>query len=94
MELHCSTCARNTGTTLAFPLMAAGGFNGGGAGVSFSLPLSERKGWLKDPENSLKLAAAPTKCELAEVLSNITELRILGGEPIVAGNVGNVGKGL
>lgn len=80
VELYCSACARNTGTTLAFPLAAAGGFAGGGAGVSFSLPLSEAKGWVKDPENSLKEASAPTKCEMAEVLSNLSELRILGGE--------------
>ncbi|CAN0035488.1 unnamed protein product [Pylaiella littoralis] len=78
VELYCSACARNTGTTLAFPLSVAGGFAGGGAGVSFSLPLSETGGWLKDPENSLKQAAAPTKCEMAEVLSNLSELRILG----------------
>lgn len=79
VELYCSACARNTGTTLAFPLSAAGGFAGGGAGVSFSLPLSEAKGWVKDPENSLKEATSPTKCEMAEVLSNLSELRILGG---------------
>lgn len=54
MELFCSTCARNTGTTLTFPLSVAGGFAGGGTGVSFSIPLSETGGWLKDPENSLK----------------------------------------
>ncbi|CAN0198904.1 unnamed protein product, partial [Scytosiphon promiscuus] len=54
VELYCSACARNTGVTLAFPLSAAGGFAGGGAGVSFSIPLSETGGWLKDPENTLK----------------------------------------
>ncbi|CAM9202769.1 unnamed protein product [Hapterophycus canaliculatus] len=78
VELYCSTCARNTGVTLAFPLSTAGGFAGGGAGASFSIPLSETGGWLKDPENTLKQAAAPTKCEMAEVLSNLSELRILG----------------
>lgn len=80
MELHCSTCARNTGTTLSFPLSEAGGFLGAGNGVSFSLPLLEGQGWLKDPENSLKSGVAPSKCEMAEVLSNLSELRILGGE--------------
>ncbi|CAN0306610.1 unnamed protein product, partial [Laminaria digitata] len=78
VELFCSACARNTGTTLAYPLSAAGGFAGGGAGVSFSLPLSETEGWVKDPENTLKTAYAPTKCEMAQVLSNLSELRILG----------------
>ncbi|CAM9590523.1 unnamed protein product [Ectocarpus sp. 4 AP-2014] len=78
VELYCSACARNTGTTLAFPLSVAGGFAGGGTGVSFSIPLSETGGWLKDPENTLKQAAPPTKCEMAEVLSNLSELRILG----------------
>ena len=80
VELFCSVCARNTGTTLAFPLSVAGGFAGGGGGVSFSLPLSETAGWVKDPENTLKTAYAPTKCEMAQVLSNLSELRILGGK--------------
>ena len=53
---------------------------GGGAGVSFSLPLSETQGWVKDPENTLLTAYAPTKCEMAQVLSNLSELRILGGK--------------
>lgn len=80
VELYCAVCARNTGTTLSFPLAEAGGFSGGGSGVSFSLPLLEEEGWLKDPENTLKSAAAPSKCEMAEVLSNLSELRILGGD--------------
>lgn len=80
VEIFCQSCARNSGTTLFVPLSAAGGFLGGGQGQSFSLPLSQGRGWLKDPKNSLVDAAAPTVCEMAEVLSNISELRILGGE--------------
>lgn len=79
VELHCSTCERNTGTTLAYPLAAAGGFTGDSVGVSYVLPLSERKGWVRDPKNILMKATAPTKCEMIQVLSNLTWLRILGG---------------
>ncbi|CAM9299509.1 unnamed protein product [Ascophyllum nodosum] len=78
VELYCSTCQRNAGMTLAFPLSTAGGFAGGSAGVSYALPLSESKGWVKDPNNSLIEATVPTKCEMAQVLSNLSELRILG----------------
>ncbi len=34
--------------------------------------------WKKDPRNTLTTWAAPTQCEMVEVLQGITSLRILG----------------
>ncbi|CAN0472769.1 unnamed protein product, partial [Discosporangium mesarthrocarpum] len=47
---------------------------------SFSLVLSEGAGWVKDPGNSLKEWEVPSRCEIIAVLSNLSEILILGGE--------------
>ena len=52
------------------------GFDGNTS--SFSIPLTEHSGWLKDPKNTLKDWVIPTKCEFIQMLSGISSIRILG----------------
>lgn len=79
---ECSSCVGpvGPGITLAFPAralqLAAGPFSG--AATVFSLPLRENAGWLKDPQNSLVSWRPPTKCDLIQVLSRLSAVRILG----------------
>ncbi|CAM9769139.1 unnamed protein product, partial [Phaeothamnion confervicola] len=50
-----------------------------GAATHFTLGLTESAGWIKDPENLLAAPwPAPTRCEMVEVLANLSELRIVG----------------
>ena len=42
------------------------------------LPLDETLGWVKDPKNSLKTWWRPTQCEMIQVLSALSAVRILG----------------
>lgn len=73
--LDCATCAHGAGITLGYPLEQLG-FTG--TTKSVSVPLKESV-WKKDPQNTLDLVwAAPTKCELVEVLSKLSAIRILG----------------
>ncbi|KAJ1444756.1 hypothetical protein M885DRAFT_626824 [Pelagophyceae sp. CCMP2097] len=79
VELFCVTCDGNRGTTLAFPLSAAGAGKGfDGSATTLKIPLLESGGWIKDPENELLAWTAPSKCDFIEVLSNVAALRILG----------------
>lgn len=75
VELHCSSCALNTGITIAYPLSAS---SFSGATKTFSLELKETAGWLQDPENTLTGWEAPSKCSMIEVLSGLTSVKILG----------------
>ena len=73
--LDCATCANGAGITLGFPLERLG-FTG--ATKRFTVSLSEAS-WRKDPHNTLNTAwSAPTKCELVEVLSKLSAVRVLG----------------
>jgi hypothetical protein len=73
--LDCSTCAHGAGITLGFPVENLG-FSG--KTKSFSLSLLESQ-WRKDPHNTLVTAwSAPSKCELVEVLSKLSAIRVLG----------------
>jgi hypothetical protein len=76
VEIHCARCSLNNGEIYGFPLNATGGFFG--STKSFSLPFHESAGWLKDPKNSLFEWVVPTKCEMIEMLSGISRIRILG----------------
>jgi hypothetical protein len=49
-----------------------------GDAVTFSVSLVESKGWLKDPQNALAQWAPPSKCDMIQVLSRLSSLRILG----------------
>jgi hypothetical protein len=67
------------GITLVFPLSTAlqtTPFSRDGA--SFSLSLTEGAGWLKDPQNVLQKWAAPSRCDLLQVLSRLSSMDILG----------------
>lgn len=45
----------------------------------FNFTMNEYSGWFKDPKNNLiKSWSYPTKCEMVNVLSNITEIRVYG----------------
>mmetsp|Transcript_9219 Transcript_9219/g.18674 ORF Transcript_9219/g.18674 Transcript_9219/m.18674 type:complete len:358 (-) Transcript_9219:65-1138(-) len=75
VELHCSKCAINSGVTISYPLSATS-FDG--STKTFSISMKEDGGWLKDPENTLKVWSVPTKCDFIEVLSGLTHVKILG----------------
>lgn len=45
---------------------------------SFTFMLSETSGWLKDSQNSLHPWAPVTKCDMIQVLSRLSGIRILG----------------
>ncbi len=49
-----------------------------GRATHFSLDLMESAGWLKDPKNTLVDWAPASVCDLVEVLSGLSSLRILG----------------
>lgn len=76
VEIRCERCSLNNGETYGFPLNASDGFSGNTK--SFSVPLHESAGWLKDPKNTLFEWVVPTKCEMIEMLSGISSIRILG----------------
>jgi len=76
VRLECATCktqGEDTGIQLSYQL--AGTWDG--ATKTFSIPLSESS-WLKDPENSNSAWAAPTQCEMYQVLHRLSGLQILG----------------
>lgn len=77
---------------LVFPISAAQGTFSGST-TTFTIPLMEDKGWLKDPQNILIAWKAPSKCDLIQVLSRLSSLRILGDwtnwyESVALDNVG------
>jgi hypothetical protein len=76
VELECKSCATNSGIKLVRKMDSSLKFNG--KTQLFSLSLTENGGWLKDPKNSLKTWTTPTKCEMIEVLSSLSSLKILG----------------
>ena len=77
VEISCNECRHFRGITLGYPLMSANGFDG--SVTSFSLPLNEKSGWLKKPDKpSLTKWEPPTKCEMIQVLSSISKIKILG----------------
>jgi len=76
VELECKTCATNSGVRLVRKMDSSLQFNG--KTKLFSLSLAETGGWLKDPKNTLKAWTTPSKCEMIEVLSSLTSVKILG----------------
>jgi len=78
VELECTSCVGpvGKGITLAFPISALTPFSG--AATAFKIPLLEGKGWLKDPQNSLLGWTAASQCDVIQVLSRLSSLRILG----------------
>jgi len=74
--LECTACAMNTGIRLVARMDSTLVFDG--KATSFTLPLKETH-WKKDPKNVLTTSwANPTQAEMVEVLSGLTNVKILG----------------
>lgn len=77
--LECASCQGpvTSGITLAYPISAySESFNGDS--MTITIPLVEDMGWIKDPQNTLLDWADASKCDVIQVLSRLTGLRILG----------------
>jgi hypothetical protein len=57
---------------------ASSSFKDGAMEVNFSVELLETSGWLKDTQNTLKEWKAPSQCDMIQVLSRLSSVRILG----------------
>lgn len=85
VQLDCADCIGpvGKGITLAYPLSKAlreapSSFKDGSMEVTFSLELLETSGWLKDTQNTLIEWAPPSQCDIIQVLSRLSSVRILG----------------
>jgi hypothetical protein len=78
VELVCDQCDVNAGITLAFPLASTDQGTFDGSATEFVISLEESAGWLLDSKNTLVDWEAPTQCEIIEVLSGLSAVRILG----------------
>lgn len=83
--LECSKCAVNSGMRLVRRLGDLKSATAGapllsfsGRATHFSIHLLETSGWLKDPKNTLVDWAAPSRCDMVEVLSGLSSVRVLG----------------
>lgn len=81
--MECAACEGpvGKGITLGFSLAALlkspnGAFTG--QAKQITLPLWETAGWLKDSQNSLVPWTVPSQCDMIQVLSRLSRLRILG----------------
>jgi len=81
VELECAKCVGpvGPGILLAIPLSAMQAFKSfTGAPTVFTVSLLESAGWIKDPQNSLLPWTAPSQCDMIQVLSRLSAMRILG----------------
>jgi len=81
VELECMDCAGpvGPGIKLIYPIKAsAAALNFVGKTTKFSVPLLESSGWLKDPQNVLLKWSAPSVCDMIQVLSRLSSIKILG----------------
>lgn len=85
IQLDCADCVGpvGTGITLVYPLSkalseASSSFKDGAMEMSFSIELLETSGWLKDTQNTLKEWMPPSQCDIIQVLSRLSSVRILG----------------
>lgn len=82
--MRCDECVGpvGPGITLAFPVSALTSQHAAlpftGAATVFTIPLTENAGWLKDPQNTIVKWSKPSKCDIIQVLSRLSSLRILG----------------
>jgi hypothetical protein len=80
VELECASCIGpvGKGILLAFPISGAD-YKFDGKTAQFSIPLVEHRGWIKDSQSVLQRNwLAPSQCDMIQVLSRLTALRILG----------------
>ncbi len=80
--LECAACQGpvSLGVTLGFNMATLRKSSSGmfsGSTKRFSVPLVE-VAWRKDPQNSLSAWSAATQCDLIQVLSRLSRVRILG----------------
>lgn len=83
VELICEECTGpvSKGITLGFSISAMNNSpNGKYSGDSklISIHLLESSGWLKDSQNSLLPWTKPTQCDMIQVLSRLSKIKILG----------------
>lgn len=83
--LECAECEGpvGAGITLHYTMNSLaksphGAFTGASRRVSIPLVEGNTGGWLKDPQNSLQSWSAPSKCDLIQVLSRLSKVKILG----------------
>ena len=90
VEIECNRCNNRRGITIGFPLASTIGFKG--STNLYSIELHERAGWTRKPKNPLYPWSIVSRCEMIEVLSSISTLKILGDftkwyETIIIDNV-------
>lgn len=83
MLLECAECEGPVGQGITLGVTMStlrSSANGAFTGDSkrFSMPLQEGVGWVKDPQNSLLSWSAASQCDIIQVLSRLTAVRILG----------------
>lgn len=81
--LECDTCIGpvGLGITLGYSMGTLkkspnGAFTG--SATTITIPLHESAGWLKDPQNVLLPWYKPSQCDMIQVLSRLSRIRILG----------------
>lgn len=85
IELECASCAGpvSMGVTLGFSLTSLKASTNGpftGSVKRFSIPLVEGSlgGWKKDSQNSLLPWTTASQCDIIQVLSRLSRIRVLG----------------
>jgi hypothetical protein len=81
--LECAECDGpvGKGITLGYSAAALAASPSGpftGAPLRVTVPLKERRGWVKDSQNSLVPWGAASQCDLIQVLSRLSRVRVLG----------------
>jgi len=78
--LECNECTGpvSTGITLGFRISNYTASSFDGSPMTFTVPLVEGAGWVKDSQNSLLKWDDASKCDMIQVLSRLSSLRILG----------------
>ncbi len=83
IELHCATCEGpvGKGITLGYTIdqlrrSPNGAFDG--KPKTISIALNEHGGWMKDSQNVLLPWTKPSKCDIIQVLSRLSKIKILG----------------
>lgn len=83
IELHCETCDGpvGKGITLGYSIDQLRNSPNGiftGAPKTITISLNEHGGWLKDSQNSLVPWTKPSQCDMIQVLSRLSKIKILG----------------